>query len=150
MSFWARLLRRASMAPTVTLIESGKVTRERATWAEIERAIQKYFPGDDWYVFDLRFGNFDERRFMVVSSKTNGADLFAVLVTFDGETYFSPMPEVCQATYSRRSWDVYPDDRCVYISTARLVARTFCERGELDPRVDWLSFHGTGYVGRPS
>jgi hypothetical protein len=152
MGIWTRLPGWVSVrwAPRATLVENGRVVRERATWPEIERAIRKYFPGDDWFYFDLRLGDFDAGRYMIVSSQTRCADLFAVLATFDGTTFYSPSPEIGMGTYATGATDVYPDDRCVTTATAFRVARVFCERRELDPAVEWRSFTGTGYVsGQP-
>jgi hypothetical protein len=149
MGIWSRLLGRVSArwAPHAALVENGRLVRGRATWPEVERAIWRYFPGDDWLNFDLRIGDFDIERYMIVSSQTRCADLFAVLATFDGVTFHSPPPESGRGTYAPGATDVYPDDRCVTTATAFRVARVFCERRELDPAVEWQSFTGTGYVG---
>jgi hypothetical protein len=141
---WGRLS--AAWAPRALLIENSRVVPRRATWVEIERTIWGYFPGDDWLYFDLRIGNIDAGKYMIVSSKTRPADLFAVLVTFDGRTFYSPEAESGVGTYAIGASEVYPDARCVTPQTAFAVGRTFCERGELDAAYRWRAFEGTGYV----
>jgi len=148
MGFWTRLAGRlrATGAPRVTLVENGRVTRRRATWADIERAIRGYNLGGDWTYFDLRFGDLAAHGYAIVSGKTRCADLFAVLVTFDGETFHSPEAEAGDGTYAFGASEVYPDARCVTTDTAFAVGQTFCERGELDAAYRWRAFEGTGYV----
>jgi hypothetical protein len=132
-----------------TLLDGERVVTRSATWSDVEAAVSSYFAGDGWLYFELRLGDFERQGFMILSSKTRNSHLFAVLVTFDGRTYHSPVPrpeEGMLGTYGSASEGVFPDDRCVSYRRAMRAAKTFLESGQLDPAEEWLAYSGTGYA----
>lgn len=130
------------------LFDGDRVLSTVATWLDLENAVAAYFEGTDWSYFTLKIGDPERGKFMILSSKTRNSHLFAVLLTVDGRTFYSPshrIEEGLTGTYGHRVDDVFPDDRCVSVGRAMRVARTYLESGLADPDEEWRAFDGTGY-----
>ena len=122
--------------------EEGKVAKEDACWADVERVIDGHFAGNDWLYLELRFGDVTQNVFMIVSSRTCNSHLFAVFATFDGKSFFCPVekpPGGLFGTYLFNAPGVYPENACVSHSVMLHNAKTFFDQRRLDDGFEWIA-----------